>query len=344
MQVRADLGGDRPEGATAALTRQDALAIGGGQHELGFCALVSRFGEREGEHLQGAGVALDGEDGAGRARQGRLTVAGGVPERVAGREVEGGDPGAGRHGDRVAAHDDVPFGEGVADRAVETQARAADQDVPAWKRHDRAATGCGEVGEGGEVGEPPRAGATVETNAPEDRVADGESHDVGVGVRHLRARLSGAAPDADDAVLVPDGERVVGDDTGGVEIASVALREGPELVAGEVEHHRRAPTGDRGPGPVRGDGDTGSPLAAIPVEDRPAATPGDVEHHHLVGNRLMLGHWGEIALENILNSSGLRKDQDYFLQFNGENQNENSSYSSFLIEKDQMNKIIKFNQ
>jgi DNA recombination protein RmuC len=42
----------------------------------------------------------------------------------------------------------------------------------------------------------------------------------------------------------------------------------------------------------------------------------------LKGNRLMLGHWGEIALENILNSSGLRKDQDYFLQFNGENQNE----------------------
>lgn len=42
----------------------------------------------------------------------------------------------------------------------------------------------------------------------------------------------------------------------------------------------------------------------------------------LKGNRLMLGHWGEIALENILNSSGLRKDQDYFLQISGENQNE----------------------
>jgi DNA recombination protein RmuC len=44
----------------------------------------------------------------------------------------------------------------------------------------------------------------------------------------------------------------------------------------------------------------------------------------LKGNRLMLGHWGEIALENILNSSGLRKDQDYFLQISSQSQNEAS--------------------
>lgn len=44
----------------------------------------------------------------------------------------------------------------------------------------------------------------------------------------------------------------------------------------------------------------------------------------LKGNRIMLGHWGEIALENILNSSGLRKDQDYFLQFSANSVDESS--------------------
>ncbi len=39
----------------------------------------------------------------------------------------------------------------------------------------------------------------------------------------------------------------------------------------------------------------------------------------LKGNKMALGHWGEIVLENLLVSSGLRKDQDYFLQTNMQN-------------------------
>jgi DNA recombination protein RmuC len=50
----------------------------------------------------------------------------------------------------------------------------------------------------------------------------------------------------------------------------------------------------------------------------------------LKGNRLMLGHWGEIVLENILNSSGLRKDHDYFLQASNTNQNESDQASQKL--------------
>ena len=43
----------------------------------------------------------------------------------------------------------------------------------------------------------------------------------------------------------------------------------------------------------------------------------------LKGNRLILGHWGEIVLENILNSSGLRKDEDYLVQsVNSNNQDD----------------------
>jgi DNA recombination protein RmuC len=40
----------------------------------------------------------------------------------------------------------------------------------------------------------------------------------------------------------------------------------------------------------------------------------------LKGNKMTLGHWGEIVLENLLISSGLRKDQDYFLQTNMKSQ------------------------
>lgn len=51
----------------------------------------------------------------------------------------------------------------------------------------------------------------------------------------------------------------------------------------------------------------------------------------LKGNKMILGHWGEIVLENLLISSGLRKDQDYFLQANMENNSNEKLKPDVLI-------------
>ncbi len=53
--------------------------------------------------------------------------------------------------------------------------------------------------------------------------------------------------------------------------------------------------------------------------------------HALKGNKAALGHWGEIVLENLLVSSGLRKDQDYFLQSSFQNERENRLKPDVLI-------------
>ena len=52
----------------------------------------------------------------------------------------------------------------------------------------------------------------------------------------------------------------------------------------------------------------------------------------LKGNKIALGHWGEIVLENLLASSGLRKDQDYFVQTNMQN-NENEKLKPDVLIK-----------
>jgi len=59
----------------------------------------------------------------------------------------------------------------------------------------------------------------------------------------------------------------------------------------------------------------------------------------LKGNRIALGHWGEVVLENILNSSGLRKDEDYFLQANFNDNSEKSDKDIVKLKPDALIKL-----